>query len=103
MLDESYAFYRQFYQQALGIDGCCPHDSCALVWLLRPDLFSVERGHLSVVTDGLAEGQTVMAPEQREFVDTRWSQGTAAEVCLSANGPGVIDWIVETLTTYPSP
>lgn len=103
VLGESYDFYRAFYQQALGIDGCCPHDSSALVWLLRPDLFTVERGYLSVVTDGLAEGQTVMAPERREFVDARWSQGTPAEVCLNADGPAVIEWIVETLTTPPSP
>ncbi|WP_342594491.1 nucleoside hydrolase [Salinicola lusitanus] len=102
VLGESYDFYRAFYQQALGIDGCCPHDSCALVWLMRPDLFRVERGYLSVVTDGLAEGQTLMAPERREFVDPRWSQGNVAEICMNADGPGVIDWIVDTLATPPS-
>ncbi|GHB09475.1 nucleoside hydrolase [Salinicola rhizosphaerae] len=102
VLAESYAFYRAFYQKALGIDGCCPHDSCALVWLLRPDLFEVERGTLSVVTDGLAEGQTLMAPHSRQFVDGRWSQGTLADVCLNADGPAVIAWIVDTLTANPA-
>jgi len=101
ILGESYAFYRAFYHRALGIDGCCPHDSCALVWLLRPDLFTTERGYLSVVTEGLAEGQTVMAPERREFVDSRWSQGVPADVCMNADGAAVVEWMVETLTANP--
>ncbi|WP_251978064.1 nucleoside hydrolase [Salinicola avicenniae] len=98
ILGESYTFYRDFYQQAQGIDGCCPHDSCALVWLLKPELFQVERGYLSVVTEGLAEGQTLMAPASRQFVDDRWTRSVAADVCLNADGPAVIQWMVETLT-----
>ncbi|WP_110665245.1 nucleoside hydrolase [Salinicola halophilus] len=98
VLEESYAFYRRFYQKAQGIDGCCPHDSCALVWLLRPDLFTTRQGYLSVITEGLAEGQTLLSPLEREFVDARWSIGTPKQVCLDANGPAVIDWIVEALT-----
>ncbi|WP_110687372.1 nucleoside hydrolase [Salinicola aestuarinus] len=98
ILGESYAFYRRFYQQAQGIDGCCPHDSCALAWLLQPELFTIQEGYLSVITDGLAEGQTLLAPLSREFVDSRWSIGAAKQVCMDANGPAVIEWIVDTLT-----
>ncbi|KFF50009.1 nucleoside hydrolase [Gammaproteobacteria bacterium MFB021] len=98
VLGESYAFYRAFYQQALGIDGCCPHDSCALAWLLRPELFTTTRGTLSVVTEGLAEGQTILAPQTREFVDARWTRDATAEVCMNADGAAVVEWIVETLT-----
>ncbi|WP_458525764.1 nucleoside hydrolase [Onishia taeanensis] len=97
VLADSYAFYRAFYQQALGIDGCCPHDSCALAYLIQPELFTTVKGHLNVVTEGTAEGQTVFAPEGREFLAPRWSQTPLANVCLSADGPGVIDWIVDTL------
>ncbi|WP_136254530.1 nucleoside hydrolase [Onishia niordana] len=97
VLADSYAFYRAFYQQALGIDGCCPHDSCALAYLLKPELFTTAKGHLNVVTEGTAEGQTVFAPEGREFLAPRWSQTPMVNVCLSADGPGVIDWIVDTL------
>lgn len=97
VLADSYGFYRAFYQQALGIDGCCPHDSCALAYLLKPELFTTAKGHLNVVTEGTAEGQTVFAPEGREFLAPRWSQTPMVNVCLSADGPGVIDWIVDTL------
>lgn len=74
VLAGSYAFYRDFYREFLGIDGCCPHDSCALAWLLRPELFTSAPGHLAVVTEGAAEGQTIFAPENRGFIQPRWSQ-----------------------------
>lgn len=97
VLKGSYAFYREFYQQALGIDGCCPHDSCALAWLLRPELFTTARGHLSVITEGDAAGQTLFAPEGRAFIDERWSHTPLVEACLGADGPAVVQWIVDTL------
>ncbi len=97
VLAGSYAFYRDFYQTFLGIDGCCPHDSCALAWLLRPDLFTTARGHLNVVTEGVAEGQTLFAPEGRAYAQERWSHTPLAVACLDANGEAVSDWIAEVL------
>jgi inosine-uridine nucleoside N-ribohydrolase len=97
VLAESYAFYRDFYREFLGIDGCCPHDSCALAWLLRPELFTTGRGHLGVATSGIAEGQTVFAPEGRGFIETRWSSSPVVEVCLGVDGDAVSEWIADTL------
>ena len=97
VLAGSYAFYRDFYRDFLGIDGCCPHDSCALAWLLRPDLFTTTPGHLTVVTEGDAEGQTVFAPEGRAFIEPRWSRTPPVEVCLEADGAAVVEWIADTL------
>jgi inosine-uridine nucleoside N-ribohydrolase len=97
VLAGSYAFYRDFYRTFLGIDGCCPHDSCALAWLLRPDLFTTARGHLTVVTEGDAEGQTLFAPEGRDFIDSRWSRTPAVDVCLGVDGEAVSDWIADVL------
>lgn len=97
VLSGSYAFYADFYRGALGIDGCCPHDSCALAWLIRPELFTTARGHLTVVTEGDAEGQTIFAPEERPFIDPRWGRTPLVEVCTGADGKGVVEWIVDTL------
>jgi len=97
VLAGSFAFYRDFYREALGIDGCCPHDSCALAWLLRPELFTTARGHLTVATDGDAEGQTIFAPEGRGFIEARWSRTPLVEVCLGVDGAAVSDWIADTL------
>ncbi|MGC3872342.1 nucleoside hydrolase [Halomonas sp. GXIMD04776] len=98
VLAGSYGFYSDFYRQFLGIDGCCPHDSCALAWLMRPDLFTTARGHLTVVTDGFAEGQTIFAPEGRPFLGERWSETPAVDVCLTAQGEQVVAWIVDVLS-----
>lgn len=97
VLAESYAFYRDFYREFLGIDGCCPHDSCALAWLLRPDLFSAVTGHLTVATSGDAEGQTIFAPEGRGFIEDRWSRTPRVHVCMEADGDSVSEWIAATL------
>lgn len=97
VLAGSYAFYRDFYREFLGIDGCCPHDSCALAWLLRPELFATAPGHLNVVTRGEAEGQTIFAPEGRAFIAPRWSQTPLAEACLEVDGDAVVEWIADTL------
>jgi purine nucleosidase len=97
VLAGSYAFYRDFYREFLGIDGCCPHDSCALAWLLRPELFTTERGHLNVATQGAAEGQTIFAPEGRAFIEARWSRTPPVDVCLGVDGDAVSDWIADVL------
>ncbi|MFO8046068.1 MAG: nucleoside hydrolase [Halomonas sp.] len=98
VLAGSYAFYRDFYQEFLGIDGCCPHDSCALAWLLRPALFTTARGHLTVTPDGDAEGQTIFAPEGRAFIASRWSLTPPVDVCLGVEGEAVSDWIADAMT-----
>ncbi|WP_043525939.1 nucleoside hydrolase [Litchfieldella xinjiangensis] len=97
VLAGSYAFYAEFYRGALGIDGCCPHDSCALAWLIKPELFTTTKGHLTVVTDGDAEGQTVFAPAGRPFIDSRWNRTPTVEVCTGADGGAIVEWIVDTL------
>ncbi|WP_145140958.1 nucleoside hydrolase [Pseudomonas duriflava] len=100
LLAHSYAFYAKFYGSALGIDGCCPHDSCAVAWLRRPDLFQTVRGHLNVITEGLAEGQTIFAPEGRQYVDEHWSRSPVVDVCLGIDGAAVVDWMESVLTTH---
>ncbi|MCM2971374.1 nucleoside hydrolase [Larsenimonas suaedae] len=99
VLGESYGFYADFYRKALGIDGCCPHDSCAVAWLKKPELFKTVRGHLNVVTEGLAQGQTVFAPEEATFAEPRWSQTPLIDVCMDIDGDAVSQWIEDTLTT----
>lgn len=97
VLAGSYGFYSDFYREFLNIDGCCPHDSCALAFLMKPELFTTAIGHLSVITDGDAEGQTLFAPKDRPFIDERWSRNPEVDVCLNADGKAVVQWIVDIL------
>ncbi|ALM52636.1 nucleoside hydrolase [Halomonas huangheensis] len=98
VLAGSYAFYREFYRGALGIDGCCPHDSVALAWLVKPELFTTAQGHLHVVTEGAAEGQTLFAPMGRKFIEERWSMTPEQTVCLDVDGEAASNWIADTLS-----
>lgn len=98
VLAKSYAFYADFYRSVKDIDGCHPHDSCALAFLRRPELFRTARGHLSVGTEGLAEGQTFFAPEGRAYQDGRWSGNPLVTVCLDMDGPAMVAWMEEVLT-----
>ena len=98
VLARSYDFYADFYRSVKDIDGCHPHDSCALAYLRRPELFHTARGHLSVGTEGLAEGQTFFAPEGRAYLDGRWSGNPLVTVCLGMDGPAMVAWMEEVLT-----
>ena len=98
VLARSYDFYADFYRSVKDIDGCHPHDSCALAYLRRPELFHTARGHLSVGTEGLAEGQTFFAPEGRAYLDGRWSGNPPVTVCLGMDGAAMVAWMEEVLT-----
>lgn len=98
LLAHAFEFYARFYRTFLGRDGCCPHDSCAVAWLRRPELFRSVRGHLNVVTEGLAEGQTVFAEAGREFVSERWSNTPLVDVCLGVDAAAVEEWMEAVLT-----
>lgn len=100
ILSRSYDFYADFYRNNVGLDGCCPHDSCAVAYLKKPELFTTVKGHLNVVTEGPAEGQTVFAPAGQPFVSDRWSQTPEVEVCMGVDGEALVDWIEQTLTGH---
>jgi inosine-uridine nucleoside N-ribohydrolase len=55
-------FYARFYRSHLGIGGCVPHDVMALSWLTVPGAFRLQKGALSVITEGPAIGQTLFQP-----------------------------------------
>ncbi len=103
LLQHAFDFYAAFYRAERGLDGCCPHDSLALAWLRRPELFETRRGHLQVITEGMAEGMTLFAEQGRQFIDGRWRQTPMADVCLKVQGGAVADWIEQVLVDNPLP
>ncbi|MFC0268426.1 nucleoside hydrolase [Kushneria aurantia] len=97
VLSKSYDFYADFYRNNVGLDGCCPHDSCAVAFLKHPELFTTVEGHLDVITEGIGEGQTIFAPAGQPYVSDRWSQNPLVKVCMGVDGNAVVDWIEQTL------
>jgi inosine-uridine nucleoside N-ribohydrolase len=57
-------FYAQFYGSRFahisGFNGCYGHDVLAFICLTHPELFGFDTGPTRVVTDGIAQGQTIM-------------------------------------------
>lgn len=98
VLQKGFDFYAEFYRGALGIEGCCPHDSVAVAWLQKPELFTTRRGYLSVVTEGPAEGLTLFAEEARDYPDERWKQSGLVEVCFDVQAEAAVDWMESILT-----
>lgn len=54
-------FYSGLYPHVARIHGCFGHDVLAFAYLVRPDLFALERGRISVLTEGPLQGQTVLS------------------------------------------
>jgi len=65
---EFYArFYTGLYAHVAQETGCFAHDVLAFIYLVQPELFSTEIGAIRVVTEGLAQGQTIL--KRRDFMD----------------------------------
>lgn len=51
--------YVRYAAERYGLDGMRPHDLQAFIYAIRPDLYEVVSGNVQVVTEGIAEGQTL--------------------------------------------
>jgi len=55
--------YMDFYQQAVGIDGCYPHDAVALAVLVNRELFEFEQARIKVHSDNDKRGMTEISQD----------------------------------------
>ena len=53
-------FYRDFYKNALHIDGINDLGSSAILYMVDSSIFKFKQGPVRVVTEGIAMGQTIM-------------------------------------------
>ncbi len=74
------AFYATRYPDLKANPGCFGHDVLAFIALLHPELFSFAQGRLRCVSDGIAQGQTIL--HERLGIDFPQA-GFGAEVSLS--------------------
>ena len=74
------AFYATRYPDLKAKPGCFGHDVLAFIALLYPELFSFMQGRLRCVSQGIAQGQTIL----HDRLDIAYPQsGFGAEVPLS--------------------
>jgi len=101
-LQQASAQYFGFHRDVVGLDFCHFHDPSALIYCVRPDLFTVQPSSVRVVTDGFAAGKTVAKPDSRFTGQAGWEKRARVSVCLAADGDAVIEHFVSAMQAKPS-
>lgn len=92
-------FYTGLYAHVAQEQGCFAHDVLAFIYLVQPELFTLEHGAIRVATEGLAQGQTVM--NRRDFI--RYAQAgwepdkPLTQVCMQVDAAKSIQLFSDTL------
>ncbi|TMP40311.1 nucleoside hydrolase [Pseudoalteromonas citrea] len=76
-------FYAKFYHADLGLDGFYVHDASAIIYAIAPELFTTRKGNIRVVTEGVAEGQTLFKESDRVFPIDEWSDRPKQKICTN--------------------
>lgn len=95
------AFYANFYRNTVGFPGFCVHDPATVVQFLRPELFQTERGQIEVVTEGLAMGKTLFAPQGFQYAEPGWGVRSNVQVCLGVDAEAVLQTIEAAVHRMP--
>ncbi len=90
-------FYLDFHERAQGRFECPVHDSSAVAYLLRPDLFTTTTAGVRVVTEGLAIGQTILGDPDAGYESTAWKDQPVCTICTGVNPDEVLELYAETL------
>ncbi|MDO9418176.1 nucleoside hydrolase [Pararhizobium sp.] len=81
LLSDISQFYIDFYETRID-DGMVVHDSCACVYVVAPELFTTRSGAIRVVTDGIAEGQTIQMPDDESYPASPWDGHPSQLACI---------------------
>ena len=96
LLNDLSQFYMDFYRHRVG-DGMVVHDSCACVYAVAPELFETMSGAVRVLTDGIAEGKTVLKPDGMRFGPSAWDGHPSQTICTHIDASAVLELIRVTL------
>lgn len=89
-------FYEKFHN-AGGVESIFVHDSSAVAFLLKPDLFETRTGAIRVVTEGLAFGQTIQKPDSVSYPPSEWDGRPSHSICTEVDSEGLRTLYAETL------
>ena len=102
-LHHAVAFYSKFYSGLhphLALNpGCFAHDLLAFVYLVAPELFTLESGCVRVATQGIAQGQTML--NRRAYIDypqKGWPQNwPLTDVCMQVDATACLTLFEDTM------
>jgi purine nucleosidase len=89
-------FYEKFHNDG-GVESIFVHDSSAVAFLLKPELFETRTGAIRVVTEGVAFGQTIQKPDSVSFPPSDWDGRPSHMVCTDVDSEGLRVLYAETL------
>ncbi|PSJ53626.1 nucleoside hydrolase [Kumtagia ephedrae] len=89
-------FYEAFHQ-AGGVSSIYVHDSSAVAYFLKPELFTTRSGAIRVSTDGITRGMTVQKPDTLSYPPGAWDGRPSHRVCTSVDSDGLLDLYRSTL------
>lgn len=90
--------YINFYSEKFGVDGCYFHDASTIAYVMQPDLFGVELGSVRVACEGVAIGQTIVAPAHMSFPEPAWNDVPHTQVCMEVNSEALLALFEKTLS-----
>ncbi|OLP57360.1 nucleoside hydrolase [Rhizobium rhizosphaerae] len=96
LLSDISQFYIDFYETRVP-DGMLVHDSCACVYLVAPELFTIRKGSMRVVCGGIADGQTIQKPDDLGCGPSVWDGLPSQAACMEVDAPAVLKLIADTL------
>jgi inosine-uridine nucleoside N-ribohydrolase len=98
----TFPFYRDFFVKANKIEGIYVHDSSAIVYCLKPDLFETVQCPVRVETTAcISKGKTwpSLGDSDHEEGDALvpWKNRPKINICVAVNSSEVIDFITQRL------
>lgn len=101
-LHHAVMFYSDFYSSIrpdMG-HGCYGHDVLAFVYLVAPELFKTQSGRMRVATEGIANGQTMLAKLAIPYPQAGWeAEKPATRVCMEVDAAACEKLIDATLAS----
>lgn len=92
-------FYTGLHKHMAQTPGCYAHDLLAFVYLVAPELFTLEAGAVRVATDGLAQGQTIL--NRRPYIrypHPGWGQDIhETQVCMGVDAQACLQLFEQTM------
>lgn len=84
------------YRSTSMTGGLCMHDVCAIAWLVKPQLFTLQRCFVTVETQGeFTAGATVVD------LDHRLHRPANAQVAIALDVAGFRRWVSEMMASLP--
>ncbi len=94
-------YYINFYQNIPGIEkGFYAHDPSAVMYMVDPTLFSVEKGPVRIATEGIAAGQTIMATKAHLY-KSPWKGKPIASAALKVDSEKLLESFMSIMANNP--